>query len=378
MTDVAFIWLTLLIPYIILILLFLTGWERLKAYDPQKHTAFSMFSIVIPVRNEQHNILKLLYSLNIQAYDKACFEIIVVDDHSNDSGLQLVQKFRSKYEDLNLKIIQLPADVYSKKEALKTGIASAQGDAVITMDADCIAGVNYLKTVNEYYRRQRPRLLAGPVRVDEKPGLFAKLQALEFSSLIFSAAGSAGISKPLMANGANMIIDRAVFDAWDKDFLRLEYASGDDMFLLDHVRKTYGPQAVHFIRHDEAILTTSPADTLRQFVNQRKRWVSKSKAYRYPWLIMVSLTVLLTALLQLALLAAAFFRPGLIFVVLLLWSIKIIFDTIVLFKVTRFLKQKSTRWWILFLSLCYPFYVIFSAFAGLLSSYEWKGRQHQK
>ncbi len=378
MTDPAFIFLLLLLPYILLILLLLTGWKRLKAYLPQKHTALSLFSIVIPVRNEQYNILKLLYSLRIQDYNKEYFEVIVVDDHSTDSGLQLIRKFKNKYEDFNLKIIELPDDLSSKKEALKTGIAAARGDAVVTMDADCTAGVNYLKTVNEYYRRQMPRLLIGPVKIDEKPGYFAKLQALEFSSLIFSAAGSAGISKPLMANGANMIIDRSVFENQNMDILRKEFASGDDMFLLDHVRKTYGSEAVHFIKNEEAVLSTSPADSLKQFVNQRKRWVSKSKAYRYPWLVAVSLIVFLTALLQVAVLAALLVFPQILPAVILIWGIKISIDAVTLIKISGFLKQKSTRWWIIPLSFCYPFYVIFSAIAGLFTSYEWKGRQHQK
>ncbi|MFO8054391.1 MAG: glycosyltransferase [Bacteroidales bacterium] len=358
---------------------FIAGWERLERITLRKHTLASCFSIIIPVRNEQENILKLLFSLKMQNYDQRAYRLIIVDDHSTDGTVQRVKKFINKYPAMDIQLFVLPENKYTKKAALEYGIRQADGEAIIMMDADCEAGVDYLKTLNEYYRRKAPKLLLAPVRINSRNNVFAAFQALEFSSLVFTAAGSSGINRAIMGNGANLLVDRSVFKKLqDQDVFLDKYASGDDMFLLEFVKKNFGKHSVAFAKHPQAVVTTQPCENAAGFFIQRRRWVSKSKAYKNPLLITVALIVFLVAVVQVPGLLSAFFIPRFLYVVAAVWAIKVIADSIILMRITRFLGQKQLRKYIFPLSFIYPFYVIYAAMSGWIFDFSWKGRKYKE
>ena len=83
-------------------------------------------SVVIPAKNEQHSISKLIYS--IQQLSIEILEIIVVNDASTDDTSIEAQKAGAK-------VISHP---YSKGNgaAIKTGAREARGDTIIFMDGD--------------------------------------------------------------------------------------------------------------------------------------------------------------------------------------------------------------------------------------------------
>ena len=88
------------------------------------------FSIIIPVYNEEDNIVKLIneiYSLDFAIYD---FEILVVDDQSSDNTFSLLKKCQKKYS--NLKVLKHD-DNKGQSFALKTGINSSLYNNIITI-----------------------------------------------------------------------------------------------------------------------------------------------------------------------------------------------------------------------------------------------------
>ena len=97
---------TLIGGYVLLILYFLAGWLRLKEFEPGQKMPTTKVTVVVPVRNESHNILNLLNNLKEQRYNKNLFEVIVVDDHSTDNTLQLIRNFQMP----NLRVIALSDD----------------------------------------------------------------------------------------------------------------------------------------------------------------------------------------------------------------------------------------------------------------------------
>jgi len=91
-------------------------------------------SIVIPAYNEERNISflisELVKTLNTTKYN---FELILVDDGSKDNTLNEI-KVQAEIHN-NVYYIELSKN-FGKDYALKSGIDMANGDAVITMDAD--------------------------------------------------------------------------------------------------------------------------------------------------------------------------------------------------------------------------------------------------
>jgi polyisoprenyl-phosphate glycosyltransferase len=91
-------------------------------------------SIVIPFLNEEGNVRPLYEALEttIGAMDKS-YEIIYVDDGSTDRSVELIQEIRQRNP--HVKVLSLSRN-YGTQVALSAGLRHAQGDVVISMDAD--------------------------------------------------------------------------------------------------------------------------------------------------------------------------------------------------------------------------------------------------
>ncbi|MCL2844662.1 MAG: glycosyltransferase family 2 protein [Chitinivibrionia bacterium] len=92
-------------------------------------------SIIIPLFNEEES-LKELFSAIQNAMPKAfSYEVIFVDDGSNDNSAQIIKDIISEVGDKTAKLISFGRN-YGKSAALSVGFSAAQGDYIITMDAD--------------------------------------------------------------------------------------------------------------------------------------------------------------------------------------------------------------------------------------------------
>jgi len=88
-------------------------------------------SIIVPVFNEEKTIISILKKVNLQKVDSVEMQIVVVDDGSNDSSLELLKK----NPDLFTKLIKLSPN-RGKGAAVRVGLESATGDYVLFQDAD--------------------------------------------------------------------------------------------------------------------------------------------------------------------------------------------------------------------------------------------------
>ena len=137
--------------YFIILCLLIVGWNRAVRNDLGLKTEKSklFISVVIPVRNEGHNIKYLLTDLEKQ--DHADFEVIVVDDHSEDNTAHLVREVIIR--DPRFRIIHNAGE--GKKTALTSGIESAKGTIIITTDADCRVSAGMDLDVSSIFQRRR-------------------------------------------------------------------------------------------------------------------------------------------------------------------------------------------------------------------------------
>ena len=91
--TLVYISISLFALYSILILYYCTGWQELKPYSQPNQEAFTKISLIIPARNEEENIGKLLSSIERQTYPKHLYEVIIIDDHSTDNTATIVNAF---------------------------------------------------------------------------------------------------------------------------------------------------------------------------------------------------------------------------------------------------------------------------------------------
>ena len=91
-------------------------------------------SILIPLLNEDESIKELYtWIISIMKSNNYSYEIIFIDDGSTDNSWSIIEELAS--ENLNVKGIRFMKN-FGKSQALHAGFAKAQGDVIITMDAD--------------------------------------------------------------------------------------------------------------------------------------------------------------------------------------------------------------------------------------------------
>jgi len=362
--------------YAILILAISVGWWRLKGFTHKSLSYNTKVSILVAVRNEAKNIESLIKSLSNQDYALQLLEVIIIDDHSTDGTFDLV---KTQTQGLaNFKLIALEDWMQSgKKAALTKGIQLSTGQLIIITDADCFAGISWVSTLVSFYEKHCPHLILGPVRMINDGSFFGKLQSLEFSSLISSAAGSCNAGFPLMANGANLAFTREAFDTCNGFAGNFKYHSGDDMFLLMAIKKKYGAAAIRFLRSEEAIVNTPATSGFGKFVQQRLRWVSKSSGYTDPLLIASSIIVFLANVLVVVSAILAVLSPKYFLPFLIVFTLKFIVDFPLMLSFNRFQKSGKLLWLFPLSEFLNAVYTLFIGIAGNVWKYEWKGRKNR-
>ena len=358
--------------YVQLIMRFTFGWFSLdKGGSTSTESSFSTtFSVVIAARNEEQIIASCLGAIALQNYPAELFEVIIVNDHSTDATFKLVHEFITEHPGISVKLLNSKGE--GKKRAITEGIHIATGQLILVTDADCQMSEDWIPSFAMFYEKKRARCISGPVKMTGK-GIFAGIQGLEFMSLIGSGAGSISAGMPVMCNGANFCYEKTVFEAVEGFEDNHHYTSGDDVFLMLKINKRFGAGSVGFLKDPAAIVTTAAQPDLRSFLRQRMRWTSKSPGYTDFGIILTGVSVLL---INLGILTG--FVYGLLsgswqpFSFLLIS--KLIIDLPMLITVSSFMHQKRLLLYYLPVQLLMPFYVVFTALGGLLSTVSWKGR----
>jgi cellulose synthase/poly-beta-1,6-N-acetylglucosamine synthase-like glycosyltransferase len=361
--------------YFILIAAYTFGWFRLKYFHANKQSLKTFVSVILPARNEAENIEQCLKDLLSQSADPQQYEIILVDDQSDDATFELAQQVKNKNKDRKINLLKLgPDEGAGKKNAIALGVKAASGDLIMTIDADCRLQKNWLLTLLKFYEEHKPKFISAPVVFYDEKTHFEKLQSLEFLSLIASGAGSVSINAPIMCNGANLAYEKKAFLAVDGYSSNSQIVSGDDVFLMLKIKKTFGENSVRFLKNRNAIVYTRAKPTLSEFLDQRIRWVSKSKAYTDLSIISASLLVYLFNYLILVALVTSIWIDGLFMVSLVFFLLKSLIDLPILIGISSFAQKKKLLIYFLPLQVIYIVYVSIIGMIGNFVKFSWKGR----
>jgi cellulose synthase/poly-beta-1,6-N-acetylglucosamine synthase-like glycosyltransferase len=358
--------------YVAVVLSFIIGWRRLKSFIPAGQVKALQVSIIVAARNEEIQISKTIDDLLAQDYDPALMEIIFIDDHSTDATGKIIQS----YEDPRIRLITLnePETINSyKKKAIQTAIAAATGKLIITTDADCRMGVNWLKTIVAYYQEGGYKMISSPVAYNEETSFFERAQSLEFLYLIGMGASTIGNNSPSTCNGANLAYEREAFYEVGGFTGIDDLASGDDELLLHKIAARY-KNKIGFLKNREAIVYTQAKPSLDAFIQQRKRWASKSTRYKNKLIIALGVLVWLFNLSIVVNIVLGLFNRDYLAVAGTQLVIKLAIELLFLVDVTRFAKRSALLVLLPALNLMHIVYIIYIGIAGNSGKYNWKGR----
>ncbi|WP_242928388.1 glycosyltransferase [Pontibacter vulgaris] len=352
------------------------AWVNLPvATVPSIYQPTTPLSVIIPVRNEQANILYLLQDLEQQNYPSALVEILIIDDHSDDNTAALVEEFIGKTR-LKIQLIKLQdyKGITGKKAAVKLGVALAQKELLVFTDGDCHVQPDWLLQLAHLYETQQPYFISGPVAFQNTESAFQRMQLVEFASLIGIGGASIGLGKPNMCNGANLAYTKHIFVEVGGFAGNEGIASGDDEFLLHKINKKH-PGKVAFLKSTKAVVYTNACKSVNSFIEQRVRWASKWRAYQELHVQVVAFVVFAVNLLLFIAIPAVVWGSLPVPVFIAAYLTKFAVDLVFLTRILRFLDSGRYSWYILPLQLVYAPYVIYTAICGLFGRYTWKGRQ---
>jgi biofilm PGA synthesis N-glycosyltransferase PgaC len=250
------------------------------------------FSVIIPFRNEAQNLNELLDSLNRLNFSKNRFEVLFVDDHSEDDGLIILEKFKQNAH-FSMRIISLEKpEEYGKKQALTQGVKQSKYPWIVTLDADSIAPQNWLLSIDKILNETSAEFVTGPVFFRQKKGLLFQFQASEFMALQALTLASFNL-RPLLSNGTNLVYSKSIFQQVSGFSGNHNISSGDDMFLM---RKIWHQKKWSLAYNADwaGAVGTKASNSWSSFAAQQLRWMSKTSALNDPLLSSVALIVFFT------------------------------------------------------------------------------------
>jgi len=359
--------------YVMLVCYMRAGWSMLPVFA-RKSRPRTKVSVLIAARNEEANIARTLEDILGQDFPRELLEIIVVDDHSTDNTSAIVQSYAAQgVKSLKLNESQ-PLNSY-KKKAIAKAIEEATGELMVTTDADCRMGREWLSTVVSYAEQNGSFLVSAPVVYSQQRSFFEELQTLEFLYLIGLGAAGIGTRNPSTCNGANLAYRRDVFYEMG-GFNGIDHlASGDDELFLHKVAGKY-PDRIGFCKSREAIVYTDAKKTLRGFINQRRRWASKSTHYRNKGIVALGVTIwLFNVLLLSAGLMALVYDVGQWPVFTVAASLKLLVELFFLYPLCQFAQRRDLLAYLPILTVLHIIYMVYIGIAGNMGKYQWKGRR---
>jgi poly-beta-1,6-N-acetyl-D-glucosamine synthase len=322
-------------------------------------------TVIIPFRNESANLEPLISSLKRQNHPQ--FNVFLIDDHSTDGSFELTQRLMGSDDRFHL----FRSEGSGKKNALTLGIDAAATDIIVTSDADCLFGPEWLPSITRPFNRQDTRFVFGTV-VYTSATFFQRLQQLEFSAVVGSGIAAAGLGRPVYCNGANLAFRKSAFSEVGGYTDNVGIPSGDDEFLLKKILRQY-PKGIEFVPDQDAIVQTHPSVDLKTFFHQRLRWAGK---WRYSegvtskaaalFVLVVQFTVLLSLfsiLLTDADRTLAYLLGG-----------KIVLEFVFLFVISQYSGNRFRFMDFVLLQLLFPLYVVVVGVLSNVLPYRWKGR----
>lgn len=159
-----------------------------------------LVSVIVPLYNDSTRVTELLTSLEKQTYPRESYEIIVVDNGSDEDTAHLASRFdiRLVYE----------TGIRSSYAARNRGIRMARGDILCFTDSDCTAGENWIAEGVKALEEKNADLVGGNVVFTLSP----RKRASEFYDAITNMQIETIVRERGVAITANLFVRKHVFD----------------------------------------------------------------------------------------------------------------------------------------------------------------------
>jgi glycosyltransferase involved in cell wall biosynthesis len=233
-------------------------------------------SVIICARNEADNLESFLPSILEQDYPD--FEVIVVNDCSEDNSYIILGKYLLKYPHLKVSTVNKdPKFTHNKKFAQFIGIKAAKNEILLFTDADCKPeSEKWLGGMTSHFDGKTDFVLGYGGYIRER-GFLNKYIIYDSLTIAMQYLGMAIRGIPYMGVGRNLAYRRSVFFN-NKGFgLHNHIVSGDDDLLVNTVAN--GKNTVVELRH-ETHTRSLPRTEIMEWILQKKRHLTTAPYYK--------------------------------------------------------------------------------------------------
>ena len=337
-------------------------------------------SVIIAARNEQENIGSILNDLIQQNYPQDRYEMIVANDHSTDDTAARVRKLAEQHHNIRLLDMgDIPRNFSPKKFAIQTAVKMARGEIILATDADCRVGRNWIATMASYFKPSVGFVIGFSQfgAKGEKQSLIENLQTFDFVTLMGVAAGTTNLGFPMAASGQNLGYRKRAFEEIDGYTRVAHRVSGDDVLLMQLVRK-HTDYRIVYASDSASFAVSEPQPTLKSLINQRKRWASNG-AYQLklnPLFFLYLMQVLLFNAALLIGIPAALISGEYVQVMLLCLFLRVLFECAIALRSAFYFKRTDVlKYFPLWFVSQIP-YIVGVGIAGTFGKFNWKERYH--
>jgi cellulose synthase/poly-beta-1,6-N-acetylglucosamine synthase-like glycosyltransferase len=356
--------------YCFLLFYFKSGFRRLP---PGPGDETPSVTVVCSARNEEVNLPGLLRCLSLQKYPMEKLEFVLVDDRSSDGTAALLEQFARTHP--HARTLRIPVGEKSgspKKRAITKAVALASGRIILTTDADCLPGPEWITGIVRCYDAETGMVLGyAPYRTDGPyDTFFHRLLALEYFTMGAVAAATASMGHPTTCNGANLSFRKEAFDGVGGYGDGEKWLSGDDDLFMQRIH-SMTDWKIRFAPSKKSAVPNAPPRNLRAFIRQRIRFSSKHLAY--PSRMVAALGgVYGFYVCLLGLTVAAFFAADLRAACISMWLVKTAAEIPFLVRAQKILEDRKLLKYYAVLMPFHLLYIVFIPFLGRIVQPKWK------
>lgn len=260
---------------------------RVKSTEQEAKTEQPGVSVIVCAKNEEKNLRDYLQALMIQDYPE--YEVIVVNDGSEDDTRTYLEYWQKRYKNLKVTFVPMGAKVAStKKLAITLGAKAAQYDYLLLTDADCrpesvhwiremVAGFENKEQGARSREQRQTDIVLGYGAYFVKPGLLNRM--IQFDTLLngLQYLGMAASGHPYMGVGRNLAYSKRLFFEHGGFLGMLENKAGDDDLF---VNRWATKSNTNVVCTPDSLTWSVPKSSLKEWLHQKRRHLSVAPKYK--------------------------------------------------------------------------------------------------
>jgi len=339
--------------------------ERRYSYPNEDKISKEFISVIIPARNEENNIKRCVESLLDSDYPNDKYEIIIVNDRSEDNTLNILKEYEEHIKIINIIEKNPHQNLQGKVGAIQAGIENSKGELLLFTDADCRVHKKWIETISKLFNEYGVDFIASFALI-ESDSIFGKIQGVEWVMTNTMAAGEVGVGSPYGCYGNNISYRKSAYEKIG-GYKNIKFSVTEDLALLQAMNNNN--KRVKYICNPEAVVYTLPEKSIKDLLNQQKRWILGGLALKLKatFYVLTSISIWLSIFVNL------FF--GNYYLVGLTVFIKLLGDLIVLLPSLKQLNLKKYYIYTVPALFLFIFFEIVIPFLMINHKVKWKGQE---